>query len=54
MNENKLIINQGAGANIIEYELDLFESVPIPIVKSMSNLSFIDENEENEKKDSAD
>jgi hypothetical protein len=43
MNENKLIINQVAGANIIEYELDLFESVPIPIVKSINDIENIAE-----------
>ena len=41
MNENKLIINQVSGVNIVEYELDLFDSVPIPIVKSINDIENI-------------
>ena len=43
MNENRLIINQVSGANIVEYELDLFDSVPIPIVKSINDIENIAE-----------
>jgi hypothetical protein len=43
MNENKLIINQVAGVNIVQYELDLFDSVPIPIVKSINDIENIAE-----------
>jgi hypothetical protein len=41
MNENKLIINQVSGVNIVQYELDLFDSVPIPIVKSINDIENI-------------
>jgi hypothetical protein len=43
MNQNRLIINQIAGANIVEYELDLFDNVPIPVNKSIIDIQNIAE-----------
>jgi hypothetical protein len=43
MNQNKLVINQIAGANIVEYELDLFDNVPLPINKSIIDIQNIAE-----------
>jgi len=43
MNENRLIINQVSGANIVEYELDLYDNVPLPINKSIIDIQNIAE-----------
>lgn len=43
MNQNRLIINQVAGANIVEYELDLYDNVPLPINKSIIDIQNIAE-----------
>jgi hypothetical protein len=43
MNQNRLIINQVAGANIVEYELDLYDNVSIPITKSIIDIQNIAE-----------
>jgi hypothetical protein len=43
MNQNRLVINQVAGANIVEYELDLFDNVPLPINKSIIDIQNIAE-----------
>jgi hypothetical protein len=43
MNQNRLIINQVAGANIVEYELDLYDNVSIPINKSIIDIQNIAE-----------
>ena len=43
MNQNRLVINQIAGANIVEYELDLFDNVPLPINKSIIDIQNIAE-----------
>ena len=43
MNQNRLIINQIAGANIVEYELDLYDNVPLPINKSIIDIQNIAE-----------
>jgi hypothetical protein len=43
MNQNRLVINQVAGANIVEYELDLYDNVSIPITKSIIDIQNIAE-----------
>lgn len=43
MNQNRLVINQVAGANIVEYELDLYDNVPLPINKSIIDIQNIAE-----------
>jgi hypothetical protein len=43
MNQNRLVINQVAGANIVEYELDLYDDVPLPINKSIIDIQNIAE-----------
>jgi len=43
MNQNRLIINQVAGENIVEYELDLYDNVSIPINKSIIDIQNIAE-----------
>lgn len=43
MNQNRLIINQVAGDNIVEYELDLYDNVSIPINKSIIDIQNIAE-----------
>lgn len=43
MNQNRLVINQIAGANIVEYELDLYDNVPLPINKSIIDIQNIAE-----------
>jgi hypothetical protein len=43
MNENRLVINQVVGSNIVEYELDLFDNVPLPINKSIIDIQNIAE-----------
>ena len=43
MNQNRLVINQIAGANIVEYELDLYDDVPLPINKSIIDIQNIAE-----------
>jgi hypothetical protein len=43
MNQNRLIINQVAGANIVEYELDLYDNVAIPINKSIIDIQNVAE-----------
>jgi hypothetical protein len=43
MNQNRLIISQIAGANIVEYELDLYDNVSIPINKSIVDIQNIAE-----------
>jgi hypothetical protein len=43
MNENRLVINQVAGANIVEYELDLYDNIPLPINKSIIDIQNIAE-----------
>jgi hypothetical protein len=43
MNQNRLIINQVASDNIVEYELDLYDNVSIPINKSIIDIQNIAE-----------
>jgi hypothetical protein len=43
MNQNRLVINQVAGENIVEYELDLYDNVSIPINKSIIDIQNIAE-----------
>ena len=43
MKQNRLVINQLAGANIVEYVLDLFDNVPLPINKSIIDIQNIAE-----------
>ena len=43
MNQNRLVINQVAGDNIVEYELDLYDNVSIPINKSIIDIQNIAE-----------
>jgi len=43
MNQNRLVINQIAGANIVEYELDLYDNVALPINKSIIDIQNIAE-----------
>ena len=43
MNQNRLVINQVAGENIVEYELDLYDNVSIPITKSIIDIQNIAE-----------
>jgi hypothetical protein len=43
MNQNRLIINQVAGASIVEYELDLYENVALPINKSIIDVQNVAE-----------
>ena len=43
MNQNRLIINQVVGGSIVEYELDLYDNVPIPINKSIIDIQNIAE-----------
>ena len=43
MNQNRLIINQVAGGSIVEYELDLYDNVPIPINKSIIDIQNVAE-----------
>jgi len=43
MNQNKLIINQVSGLNIVQYELDLYDNVPLPINKSIIDIQNIAE-----------
>ena len=43
MNQNKLIINQVSGASIVEYELDLYDNVAIPINKSIIDIQNVAE-----------
>ena len=43
MNQNRLIINQVVGGSIVEYELDLYDNVPLPINKSIIDIQNIAE-----------
>ena len=43
MNQNRLIINQVSGASIVEYELDLYDNVPLPINKSIIDIQNVAE-----------
>lgn len=43
MNQNRLIINQRVGTNVVEYELDLFDNVPLPINKSIIDIQNVAE-----------
>jgi hypothetical protein len=43
MNQNRLIINQVSGASIVEYELDLYDNVPLPINKSIIDVQNVAE-----------
>lgn len=43
MNQNRLVINQVAGNSIVEYELDLYDNVPLPINKSIIDIQNIAE-----------
>jgi hypothetical protein len=43
MNQNRLIINQVAGGSIVEYELDLYDNVPLPINKSIIDIQNVAE-----------
>lgn len=43
MNQNRLIINQKVGNSIVEYELDLYDNVALPINKSIIDIQNIAE-----------
>jgi len=43
MNQNRLIINQVVGGSIVEYELDLYDNIPLPINKSIIDIQNIAE-----------
>jgi hypothetical protein len=43
MNQNRLIINQVAGGSVVEYELDLYDNVPLPINKSIIDIQNVAE-----------